>query len=109
MSSEYGDKYERAAFFRAFLDEHPEFYRRFEREALRIHARGFKHYSAYTIVHVMRHETALQMGPDHVWKINNNLVPTLVRDFLDDHPELEGFLETREAVVVPRAGQPRLL
>jgi len=91
---------------RAFLDDNPHVFERFEREALRVIRRGFNHYSAYTITEVLRHESAMRADPDYIYKVNNNIIPTLSRDFMDAHPEVpERFFEQRTASVT-RKNQP---
>jgi hypothetical protein len=88
---------------RGFLDENPHIFEQFEREALRMVERGFKHYSAYTITEFLRHNSALRADPDYIYKVNNNIIPTLSRDFMDAHPEVpENFFEQRTASVVKK-------
>ena len=88
---------------RTFLDENPHIFARFEREALRMVSRGFRHYSAYTITEFLRHNSALRADPDYTYKVNNNIIPTLSRDFMDAHPELpKNFFEQRTAAVVKK-------
>ena len=66
--------------FLEFLPENVHVYEAFEREARRIVARGFKHYSSKTIIEVLRHHSALeQVGG--AWKLNNNTTPYLSRLF----------------------------
>lgn len=95
---------------RAFVDEHPELYQAFEAEALRIIARGFRRYSARTIVEWLRHNSAIQADPTGQFKINDHITPTLARDFMDDHPEAPPrFFEMRGADVVPKREPFRLV
>jgi hypothetical protein len=85
---------------RKFLDENPHIYAAFEREALLVRARGFKHYSARTIIHYLRHRTAIGADPFKNFKVNDHISPTLARDFLDRHQEIPSkFFELRDAVV----------
>jgi len=85
---------------REYLDENPNVYWMFEREALRMWRRGFKHYSARTIMEYLRHNSALEADPTRVFKVNDHLTPTLARDFLDRHPEIpRKFFEFRGARV----------
>lgn len=66
----------------------------FEREANRVWSRGRRHYSARTIVEVLRHETALaDTGQD--WKINDHNTPDLARLYRLTYPERAGLFETR--------------
>ena len=95
---------------RRYLDEHPHVYERFEREALRMWDRGFNHYSARTIIEYLRHQTALEADPEDTWKINNDIAPTLARDFLERHPEIPPkFFEKRTARTVPSESDFKLV
>ena len=59
-----------------------------------IWSRGRRHYSARTIVEVLRHESALaEVGGE--WKINGNYVPDLSRLYQATFPERAGLFETR--------------
>lgn len=64
-------------------------------QAFKVRAKGFKHYSARTIVHFLRHHSAVteSTGP---WKINNNYSPYLARLFDLKYPNLVGLWEYRE-------------
>jgi len=85
---------------RTFLDANPHIYWAFEREALRVIEHGHAHYSARTIVEVLRHQSALEADPSKQFKINDHITPTLARDFMDRHPEAPaGFFELRGARV----------
>lgn len=68
---------------------------RFEREALKVWHRGRRHYSARTIIEVLRHETAMaDTDPD--FKINNNCAPDLARLFRLRHPQCADLFELRD-------------
>lgn len=93
---------------REFLDEHPEVFERFEREALRVIERGFEHYSAYTLIEVLRHHSNLEADPTKTYKINSHIIPTLARDFMDAHSEAPPkFFELRRARTT-RKNEPEL-
>lgn len=82
--------------FLPYLQENLHVFSAFEREALRIFNRGRTHYSARTIIEVLRHESALAEngGP---WKLNDWWTKSLARLFVLMHPEVgEGFFEFRE-------------
>jgi hypothetical protein len=66
----------------------------FEEEAIKIYSKGFKHYSARTIVHVLRHHSAIS-ELNGEWKINNNHSPYLARLFDLQHPAIAGMFEYR--------------
>lgn len=79
--------------FAAWLIDNWHVWREFERQASRMAARR-KHYSARTIVEVLRHHSALAEngGP---WKINDHNTPDLARLFVLMHPEHGTFFEFR--------------
>lgn len=64
-------------------------------QTLKVRGRGFKHYSARTIVHFLRHHSAITEASG-VWKINNNYSPYLARLFDKRFPNLAGLWEYRE-------------
>ena len=66
----------------------------FEKQALLVSQRGFKHYSARTIVEFLRHHTAIA-EEGSLWKINDHAIPHLSRLFMKVHPEHRGLFETR--------------
>lgn len=77
--------------------------------ATKIKNAGFKRYSGWAIVNMMRWEHDLQHGPEgKTFKINNNAISYLCRYAMHVKPELKDFFETRKmgprkthAVVVP--------
>lgn len=81
--------------FIAWLGDNLHVWIAFKREADRIWNRGRRHYSARTIIHYLRHETALQSNDDDDWKINNNVSPDLARLYLLLHPDRTDFFELR--------------
>ena len=64
-------------------------------EAKKIINRGFKHYSARTIICVMRHHSAVA-EKDGEYKINNNHSPYFARLFDLMYPQHAGLWEYRE-------------
>jgi hypothetical protein len=73
----------------------------FVEEAMKIRRRGYKHYSARTIVHVLRHHSAIsEKGSE--WKINNNHSPYLARLFDLMFPHYVGMWEYRETKKVSK-------
>lgn len=88
--------------FLAYLPENLHVWDAFEREALAVARRGFKHYSARTIIHVLRHHSALaETGSE--WKLNNNISPYLARLFALMHPAHANLFEYREAKAARRS------
>ena len=81
--------------FLAYLTDNLHVYRAFEREALKIVQHGHKHYSARTIIEVLRHQSALKetVGP---WKLNDHHTPALARVFAMVHPQHAGLFEFRK-------------
>ena len=74
----------------------PEVVSLFEKLALEISARGFEKYSARAILHRIRWHYHIDKG-DRDFTCNNNWTPTMARWFLDRHPELGDFFETRSS------------
>jgi hypothetical protein len=67
----------------------------FVAEAFKIIRRGFTHYSARTIIHVLRHHSALSENGGE-FKINNDTSPYLARLFDLVYPNHAGLFEYRE-------------
>lgn len=82
-----------------FLDWLPlnrHIFEAFCEEAIKVRNRGFKHYSARTIVHVLRHHSALHEEGGE-WKINDHISPYCARLFDLRFPAWAGLFEYREA------------
>ena len=73
----------------------------FVEETMKIRRRGYKHYSARTIVHVLRHHSAISETSGE-WKINNNHSPYLARLFDLMFPHYAGMWEYRETKKVSK-------
>jgi hypothetical protein len=82
--------------FPAWLEENRHVWLAFCREADKVRARR-AHYSARTIVEVLRHESVLA-DTDATFKLNDHNTPDLARLYLLTHEDADGFFETR----VPR-------
>jgi hypothetical protein len=80
--------------FIGFLADNAHVWEAFEREALAVIAVGFQHYSARTIVHVLRHHSALT-EKNSPWKLNNDNSPYLARLWALAYPEHADFFEFR--------------
>ena len=80
--------------FPAWLEENGHVWARFCREADKLRAIGRKHYSARTIIEVLRHESALT-DSDPMFRLNNNHAPDLARLYRLTHAGAEGFFEVR--------------
>ncbi|WP_213956311.1 hypothetical protein [Variovorax sp. dw_954] len=99
LARDHGDQF--SADFLAYLPDNLHVYRAFIGEALKVARKGFQHYSARTIVEVLRHNSALQEA-DGPWKLNNNNTPYLARLFALDYPMHAGLFEFREAKAARR-------
>ena len=86
--------------FDAFDAAHPDVWQHFERIALDIWRRGRPHYSARTILHVIRHhiDTTAHVASADEFCINNNWSPFYARRFMARHPECGSFFERRVAI-----------
>lgn len=82
--------------FGEWLAENWHVYRAFEREADKLWSRGCRHYSARTIWHYLRHETAIREGLNaEGWKLNDCWTPSIGRLYMLLNPRRDGFFETR--------------
>jgi hypothetical protein len=80
--------------FAEWLPANEHVWKAFVSEAMKIRARGRTHYSSYTIVEFLRHNSAVQeVGGE--WKINNNHRPYLPRLFDLCYPHMAGMFEYR--------------
>lgn len=88
--------------FLEYMRENLHVYVAFRVEALKVIRKGFRHYSARTIIEVLRHNSALSEhgGP---WKLNDHYTPYLARLFALDHFEHAGLFEFRRAKAAERA------
>ena len=80
-----------------YHDNNPSVYQEFKAEAFRVLAAGREHYSARTILHYLRHETAVR--GDGPFKINDHMSPFYARLFEREHPEYAGFFSKRKLKV----------
>lgn len=87
--------------FLACLPANLHVYAAFEREALRVLRKGFKHYSARTIIEVLRHNSALADG-DAAFKINDHATPGYARLFALLHPEQDRLFDFRDSPAARR-------
>lgn len=63
-------------------------------ETMKVKRAGFKHYSARTIIHVLRHHSAISENGSQ-WKINDHHSPYLARLFDIVYPHKAGLFEYR--------------
>jgi hypothetical protein len=82
-----------------WLPENEHVWEAFTDEVFKVQQKGFKHYSARTIVHVLRHHSAVSEKSSNewkkMWKINNNHSPYLARLFDLVYPHRAGLFEYR--------------
>jgi hypothetical protein len=67
--------------FVEWFPQNPHIWYHFENETFKIIDIGFKHYSARTILHFLRHHTAIEQKSTDGFKLNNNYSPYLARLF----------------------------
>lgn len=83
--------------FREFHEKHPEVYFMFFQRSVEIMTRGFKKYSAQTILYTIRWENDLKSSGEEAFKINNDYIALYSRLLIYHHPIIfEGFFEQRE-------------
>lgn len=56
---------------------------------------GWRHYSIRPIIEAIRYDRAIQVGPDHGYKINDHQAPYLARELMRSEPELADFFALR--------------
>jgi len=79
--------------FDIYNKENPDIYSKFEGYALKASKYRSK-YSAKIIFHIIRWNTMLE-GKDSEYKIDDGWISHYSRLFMENHPELKGFFETR--------------
>ena len=67
---------------------------RFAEQAHAVRKTGRDHYSARTIIEVLRHNSMIEDN-DPNYKINNNITPLMARISMNIFPELNGFFQLR--------------
>lgn len=86
--------------FLLWFPENEHIWIAFVSESSKVINAGFRHYSARTIIHVLRHHSALAETRSE-WKINNNISPYLARLFALVHPEHKDLFEYRKTKASP--------
>ena len=76
--------------FVEWIQKNEHVWNAFCNEAIKIHNKGFKHYSARTILHVLRHHSAISENGTE-WKISDHSSPYLARLFDLCYPEKTGL------------------
>jgi len=80
--------------FDIWVLENPEIFKAFCAEAIKASNKGYKHYSARTIIEFLRHHTNLRETSGG-FKINNDAVPCMAREFKRIYPQYGNFFEYR--------------
>ncbi len=80
--------------FADWLQANRHVWDRFKEEADKIRRRGRTHYSARTIIEVLRHESALADAGKE-FKINDHNTPDLARLYMLTTPGMSAFFSTR--------------
>ncbi len=83
----------RAGFY-TWLSDNWTLYHRFEQQGIAVAMRGRKHYSAYTIVEYLRHETMLR-DQDEEFKLNQAWSSSMARLFAHLNPQHADLFEFR--------------
>ena len=81
--------------FMDWLPDNVHVWDAFCHEAFAVRRAGYTHYSARTIIHFLRHHSAVA-EKGGVWKINNNHSPYLARLFDLRYPDAAGLWQYRE-------------
>lgn len=80
--------------FNKFHKENPQVFKAFHHHAKMIKNRGFKTYSAWSIICVIRFNNDLSTNGK--FKINNDFVALYARLLMEQCPEFDGFFKTRK-------------
>lgn len=81
-----------------FHAEHPEVWDLFVRFTLEMINRGYKNYSAQSVIERIRWEKDAGSDGTSAFKINNNFTAFYSRRFMRVYPDHEGFFRTRHQV-----------
>lgn len=77
-------------------DDGQQVYDEVVRRAFDLWNRGWEHFGIKAIWEAIRFDWSVRLGPsDDGFKVNNNYTAFMARRVMADHPELEGFFETR--------------
>lgn len=80
--------------FFSWLKENLHVWDAFARECDLLRARGRTHYSARTVIEVLRHNSAVREAAGE-YKISNDNVPDLARLYLQCRPDAQGFFSVK--------------
>lgn len=97
--------------FEQFDAQYPQVWELFLRFTFQVIHVGYQHHSADAVLHRVRWETGVEIGPEHEYKINNNYSAFYARKFHRTYPEHAGFFRTRISAAdqSPEYGDPSRL
>jgi len=81
--------------FEQFVIEAPELYDFLVARAREMRARGFSRYGIKSLYEVARFHFSMTRKPGEEYKLNNDYTALFARKIMRDHPDLDGFFETR--------------
>ena len=87
--------------FQAYHEANPMVYAEFKRRVEQLWAKGIRHYSSDSILHIIRFHSAIDARPGDAFKVNNNFSAFYARMWQQQNPDRATFFETR----VQRASQ----
>lgn len=81
--------------FQEYHRRNPRVYRLFKQYAFQVLRAGRNHYGAKAIFERIRWYLMFETNDPEGFKVNNSYVSRYVRMLVREHPEFEGFFETR--------------
>ena len=81
--------------FLEFHTTNPQVYAEFDRIAKVLISRGFEHYSADGVGHIIRWERRISVEGSYRFKINNNHMAFYSRMWSEQNPQHNGFFRQR--------------
>ena len=84
-----------------WLPKNEHVWKAFVKETNKVISAGFKHYSSRTIIHVIRHHSAIAER-DSEWKIRNSISPYLARLFALKYPQFAGLFKYKQTPLAER-------
>jgi hypothetical protein len=83
--------------FQKYNEQNPKVYELFCKFTNQVINKGFKNFSAESIINQIRWFTSIETTGNS-FKINNDLKPYYARQFMKDNPQYEGFFRTRASI-----------
>ena len=81
--------------FHEFHKDNPEVYELFKKFTFQAIGKGHQRLSAWMIANRIRWETQIETVNDD-YKISNDYIALYSRKFMKDHPQYDGFFQTKE-------------